>query len=291
MGSDLNPPRVRLVGLAMHAVFVVGAVLVAAAGIQLFVLTRDTEHWFAWTIQVPLTAAFLGAFYWTALAVAVQSARRTGWAEVRVGVPGVFVFVSLTFVATVLHTDKFHFTSTDDVARGAAYLWFAVYLVDPVFVAVAWILQTRAPGLDPPRKYVIPTWYRGGLVLQAGTLVSLGVVLFAAPGVAAQIWPWPLTPLTSRAIGSWLVGIGLVVGQAAWEGAWERIQVATLSYAVLGLLQLVALMRFSGDVIWSRPSAALYPLVLAGIVVFGLVGYMLGLRATHGVRAEQPAMA
>jgi hypothetical protein len=39
----------------------VGAFLVLFAGIQLYFLTEHTERWFSWTIDVPLTAAFLGA--------------------------------------------------------------------------------------------------------------------------------------------------------------------------------------------------------------------------------------
>lgn len=283
-----DSPGVRLVARSMHAVFVIGAFLVGIAGVQLFILPLATDHWFAWTIQVPLSAASLGAFYWTALAVAAQSARRTAWAEVRVGIPGVLVFVSLTFAATLLHADKFHFTSADDVARGAAYLWLVIYLVDPLFVAVAWLLQARAPGVDPPRTHVIPAWYRLALVVQAAALVPLGVALFVSPAITASVWPWLLTPLTSRAIGAWLVGIGMIVGQAAWERAWERIEVATLSYAVLGLLQLVALVRFNDDVIWSRPASVAYPVVLGGIVVFGLAGYWLGLQATRRASPTRP---
>jgi hypothetical protein len=263
----------------MKAVFVVGSVLVFAAGTQLFVLTRETEHWFAWTISVPLTAAFLGAFYWTALAVAVQSFLRRTWVEARVGVPGVLVFVSLTFVVTLIHRDKFHFGSTDDVARGAAYLWFVVYLIDPLFVAIAWILQRRHPGADPPRRFLIPGWYRAGLAVQAAVLLTLALLLLVVPDTAADFWPWPLTPLTSRAIGAWLTGIGLVIATAWWENAWERIEIAALSYAVLGLLQLVALARFRTDVNWSALAAPIYLAALCGIVAFGLVGYWLATQA------------
>jgi len=38
----------------------VGAFLVFLAGLQLYVLTERTDHWFAWTIAVPLTAATPG---------------------------------------------------------------------------------------------------------------------------------------------------------------------------------------------------------------------------------------
>src|SRR5712691_4655031 len=51
----------------MRVALYVGSFLVFLAGIQLFVLTTRTDHYFAWTIANPFTAAFLGAFYWTAI--------------------------------------------------------------------------------------------------------------------------------------------------------------------------------------------------------------------------------
>ena len=69
---------VRRTTTGMRWVFRVGSVLVTAAGIQLFVLTDHTDRLFAWTIKNPLTAAFLGAFYFTALTLAALSAREAG---------------------------------------------------------------------------------------------------------------------------------------------------------------------------------------------------------------------
>src|SRR4051812_20818448 len=82
----------------MRVILLIGSFFVLVAGIQLFVLTEYTEALFAWPIRPPLTAAFLGAFYWTAFTLAFMSARQAVWAHARVGVPGVLVFVTLTLV-------------------------------------------------------------------------------------------------------------------------------------------------------------------------------------------------
>jgi hypothetical protein len=47
--------------------FGVSAVLAAVAGFQLFVGATETDRFFSWTIDPPLTAAFLGAAYWAAM--------------------------------------------------------------------------------------------------------------------------------------------------------------------------------------------------------------------------------
>ena len=79
-------PPVRLTTAGMRGVFFVGSGLVTLAGLQLFVGTDHTDRYFAWTIQVPLTAAFLGAFYLTALFLALPSGLAGVWARARVGV-------------------------------------------------------------------------------------------------------------------------------------------------------------------------------------------------------------
>jgi hypothetical protein len=84
-----SEPAGRETGAGMRAVFWVGSVLVTAAGFQLFVLTDHTERLFAWTIKNPITAAFLGAFYFTALTLAALSGRERIWVRARVGVLGV----------------------------------------------------------------------------------------------------------------------------------------------------------------------------------------------------------
>lgn len=63
----------------MRAVFLIGSALVAVAGVQLYVLTDHTERLFAWTIDSGLSATFIGAFYFLALAVTVRSASPSSW--------------------------------------------------------------------------------------------------------------------------------------------------------------------------------------------------------------------
>jgi hypothetical protein len=257
----------------MRWVFVVGSILVTAAAIQLFVLTDHTERFFAWTIEPGLSAAFLGAFYVTALILAAGSAREPEWARARVGVFGVWLFVTLTLVATLLHLDKFHFDDAGLIPRGAAWLWLAIYVVEPPAVLLAIVLQLRAPGRDRPRSPSLAAWYRVSLAAEAAALLVLGVWLFVAPA-STTWWPWALTPLVARAMAAWLLGLALVLGTGAWENAPERIRIAAWSAAVLGLLQLVAITRYVGD-LRGGTATAIYLAFLMIVLGTGLAGLML----------------
>ena len=266
-------PAVRPVIPAMHMVFVVGSLLVFAAGFQLYVLTDHTERFFAWTIGVPFTAAFLGAFYWTALTLASSSAREGEWVRVRVGVPGVALFVALTLIASLVHIESFHLNEGSFVGRAAAWVWFGVYVIAPVGALGALAAQLRTPGVDPARGSTLPAWYRGVLAVHAAIVLVAGGALMLAPGSTAKVWPWSLTPLTARAMAAWLLGLGVVLTQAVIENAWERIRLATASYAVLGVLQLLAVARYASTLDWHSVSAWLYVAFLMTVVAVGAAGW------------------
>src|SRR5215469_2429227 len=92
----------------MRRLLFTASVLVLLAGIQLFAFTGRTGHFFAWTIANPLSAAFLGAGYWAAVAIEALAARQRLWANARIAVPAVTVFTVLTLAATLTHLGQLH---------------------------------------------------------------------------------------------------------------------------------------------------------------------------------------
>jgi hypothetical protein len=259
----------RAVVPLMRLALLLGGFLVTVAGLQLFVLSTQTDHWFAWTIAAPVTAAFLGGFYWTATPVAVLSALQTEWSKARVAVFGVEVFLLLTLLTTLMHLDKFHLDDPDRVARAAAWLWLAIYVADPLAIGVALFVQLRAPGRDPPRLAELPSWYRSAVAVHAGVTLVVGAMLLLAPAWSGTWWPWPLTPLTARAMASWLIGLGIVLATVVWENDWLRIRPLAIGYVALGVLELAALARFGSDVGWGEAGAWVYVAFLATAIVLG----------------------
>src|SRR4051794_39302423 len=85
-------PGVRPLTPGMRLMLTVASLLVFVVGIQLFILTDDTDHWFAWTIPPPLTAAFLGGSYWASFALEWLASREGSWARARIAVPAVLSF-------------------------------------------------------------------------------------------------------------------------------------------------------------------------------------------------------
>jgi hypothetical protein len=252
--------------------FYVASVLVFAAGVPLFLGSTQTARYFAWTIKSPLTAAFLGANYWAAIVLEVLAARQRVWARVRVAFVPVLVFTVVTLVVTLVHLDRFHLHGGAFVTRLSTWLWLAIYIVVPPAMIVLGARQLRVSGTDPARSHRFPAFFGRAVAGQAVVLTGLGAALLIAPVSTASIWPWALTPLTGRAVGAWLFGMGLGAAQAAREDDFERARIAFFAFGVAVLLQLVALARYGGELDWSSVSGIVYLAVLLGVLALSVVG-------------------
>ncbi len=244
--------------------------LVFLAGFQLFILTDQTDKYFAWTITPPITAAFLGAAYWASVAVELIAARERLWARARIAVPAVWLFTTLTLIVTLLHLDKFHFNSPDLIPQFAAWFWLAIYAGVPIAMLLAFVAQRRLSGGDPPRQSPFPIWLRMIFLIQGAVMLIVGVALFASPATTISIWPWKLTILTGRAIGAWLLAVGVAAFHAIRENDLLRIRPLGGGFTVIAILEMVALLRYPAALSWTITSSWVYLVFLVSVLLVGL---------------------
>ena len=261
---------VRPVTGALRVWLVVVSALLLGVSLSLLVFTDQTDRYFAWTVSPPLTAAVLGAGYGASCVFQLLAARQRVWMHARIAPLGALLFTSLTLLATLIHLDRFHLNSFIGLA------WLGIYAIAPPVMVVLLILQWRTPGVDPDRTRPLASWLRILLGVQALVLIPVGAGLFLAPQLSAQFWPWDLTSLTARAIGAWLIAVGAGMGQAVWENDLERVSIALVSFAIYGVLQLVALARYPGTVNWLSPQAWLYAAFPVLLLVTAACGLTLG---------------
>lgn len=148
--------------------------------------------------------------------------------------------------------------------------WLAVYTVVPVLMIVVTAHQLRRRMPDPHRSRRLPGWVRLALLALAFILGFVGLALFLVPGVAASWWPWPLTPLTSRAVGAWLISLGVAAAHGLIENDVTRIRPLGVTAVVFSVLEGVALLRYGGELDWSSLAAIGYLAVLAALLVLGV---------------------
>lgn len=255
---------------SMRRLLVAAAILVFLAGVQLFVFPTRTEEYFSWTIASPMTAVFLGAAYWSAVALEVSGARASSWAQCRIAVPTVFVFTSLTLLATLLHLDLFHFGAEHSPAtRAVTWAWLGVYIVVPVLMVVISLRQGRAATGPANRTQPLPSWVKAALVVLVLGFGVVGATLFVLPDIGATWWPWQLTPLTSRAIGAWLISLAVAAGHSLLEDDIGRIRPLGTTAVTFSVLEAVALLRYGAELDWSSVSAICYVAVLVGLLGLG----------------------
>jgi hypothetical protein len=254
---------------AMRWFFRLAAGLALIAGVLLFGLATETDDYFSWTIEPPLTAAFLGAAYWAAFVLLAWSAVQESWLRARAAIPPVLAIAALLLIATLAHLDKFDFDSV------FGWFWTIVYvLVTPLLV----VLLARERRLEPPAIEPgpsIPLWLRAVLSLQAGVMLALGAALMIGPEDAAELWPWTLTPLTGRAIGAFLIGFGVAAAFAVRDDQMRRLRGAAYAYAMLGGLELLAAAIHSED-LGSGAPVPVYIGFCATVLAAGLYGSLAG---------------
>ncbi len=254
-------------------------------------LAEHTARFFAWTIDPPLTAAALGAAYWAAVGLELGAARAGSWAQARIAVPGVLTFTALVNIPIAQNWDGYDFSSP------LVWAWVGVYACVPLIMGAILVHQRRQPGEDPPRGPALPVWIRGLLAGQTLVFLALGLRLLVMPESSADVWPWDLDPTPAYAAGEivygdadsgamgsyvacWLLGLGVVAGQSVWENDLARLSGAFWTYAVLAVLQLIALARFAESFDFGGIAGPAYLLMTGSILAVGVGGALAARRVT-----------
>jgi hypothetical protein len=254
--------RLVLFGLVLPLLFL--------AGVQLFVLSSQTETYFAWTFAAPLPAAFMGAGYWAAMFYAFYGTRAKGWEYARSSMPAALTAVILLTITTFLHLDRFHLDSPLFITRFVTWVWIIVYVTAPPILLIAWIIQSRQPGAHARGRDSLPVWIRLGFGLLAVFALACGIGLFFVPEAMAPIWPWGIMPLAARSIGSWMASFGIACAALIFENDIRFGAGTTASLFAFCVLQMIVIARYASAIEWGRPMASVYLLFLVlGALVAG----------------------
>jgi hypothetical protein len=200
------------------------------AFVVLYGFPGDTERLFAWTINPTMTPMTLGAVYLGGAYFFVRAFRATAWHTVKSGFVAVGTFASLMGVATILHWDRFNH---DHVAF---WLWGGLYFTTPFLVWGVWAANRRRDTDAAADDLMLPPAARTVIGLTGIFAVVAGLLLFLFPSEAVDVWPWMLTPLTSRVLGAIFMlgtaGLGVFV-DARWSATRLMLQVQVFMLALI----------------------------------------------------------
>ena len=235
---------------------ITGAYLLSAAD--------QTAALFVWPVSPPATALFMGAGYLgTGLTLLGALSLAPSWGQVRLLIGPLVAFATLMLVATALHADRFFWD------RPQTWLWVCVYGV--MLVGAVWLaISHRGADRDGFRASRLRGSERLALGLTGLSMAVASATLFLAPDLGAPLWPWPLTPLTSRVVAGWIAVGGTLGLSSSLMGDALSVRIPLIGWTLTVLLfQLAALTGLPPEGL-NEPSARLYLLALGGSVLGAL---------------------
>jgi hypothetical protein len=253
-GNDRILPETRWVAGLVIPFLVVAFVI-------LYFLPHSTAKLFAWEIKPPMTAMMLGSayaggiYYFSGLILTRQ------WHKIKVGLIPVTVFASILNVATILHWDKFNHGTLPFFA------WVSLYFTAPFIVFALW-LRNRGQDTNQSDRNdaTIPPTLRYVIGVVGTSTLLIAIFLFLNPALMIQLWPWTLTPLTSRVMAAMFSLPGMVGLGMATDARWSSAQIILQSQGFSILLILIAVLRDRANFNWSTPGSWLFVCGLGGML-------------------------
>lgn len=272
----------RVLRLTWWVALLVAPILVAAGAI-LYLFPGRTEALWAWPMGPEMTSLAVGGGYAAGAVLFLRSLRAGAWHRISL----VFLVATVLTVgllgATLLHWELFSH------GHVSFWAWLVVYLVTPLLLPTVWLRNRRYdPGLPAPGTPWVPRWVRRLVGVFGIAQISVALVFYAHPALGMALWPWDLSPLTTRTLASFLAFIGAMWLAFLFEGRWSALRLHVES-ATLGLA-LVALgaLRATGD-LTAGPGATTAFGVLLGGTLTGLVALQVGMRRVAPARLTAPS--
>jgi predicted small integral membrane protein len=286
MATETTDDRDGRILRATHwASLVVFVILVPALVILWGLPDRTADAW-AWTIKPDLTPIFLGAGYGAGAYFFLRTFLSKQFPPSAAGIFGAAFFALLMLIATLIHWDRFNHGHAPLIGALVFYGWVGVYIVSPVVVFALWWRNRRTDSGEPaPGEAIVPVPVRRiAQAVAAGALVA-AAVFFLAPQAAVDVWPWNLTPLTSRVLGSFTAQVGVGALLLSLDGRWSAWRLIVQTFFVATALLLVGAIRAWGDFDTGNVMTYLYVGGLVGADVALLLLYRSMTRMETAARA------
>ena len=269
------------------ASLVVFAILVPALVVLWGMPDRTADLW-SWWITPDLMSIFLGSGYGAGAYFFLRTFRSKQFHPSAAGVFGAAFFATLMLIATIIHWDRFNHGDAPLVGAIVFYGWVGVYIVSPVVVLALWWFNRRTDSADPvPGEPIVPAWVRR--MAQAGAFAAFAAagVFFLAPQEAIDIWPWDLTPLTSRVLGAFTAQVGVGALLISLDRRWSAWKLIVQTFFVATALLLVGGIRAWNDFDTDNVMTYLY---VGGLVAGDIALLLLYRSMTRQERAPRGAL-
>jgi len=262
IGHDRILPETRWLAALVIPFLVIAFVI-------LYIFPQDSEKLFAWKIQPTMSAMMLGAAYAGGIYFFAGVLKSKQWHKIKVGFLPIVGFTTLLGIATILHWDRFNHHHISFVA------WAGLYFTTPFIVLIVW-LRNRSQDIKAldPQENLLPALARGWIALIGVITLIISLYLFLEPAVMIKVWPWTLTPLTSRVMSAMFVLPGIVGLGIASDPRWSSAQIILQSQSLSILLILLAAIRAQNEFNWQSVESWIFVGGLGALLVSIIILYI-----------------
>ena len=237
------PANPRVSRLLLGVTWLEVAVLFVAGGGLLLAVPAVIGVW-PWALA-PYNLRFLGALYSAALVAAFLQSWHGRWAPARIVTTMIFVFTLVVTILSFVHLDRF------DAADPEDWIWFILY-VGVCLNAGAHLFYYR----HLPTVAALPSpAARVALLGQAFVLGAYGLMLLAAPDIAARLWPWKIDAFHAQLYSVTFLtpaAGALALRRSATRIDWSTLGLTQLAWGVLPVVGLVIVDLKVQRIVWNE---------------------------------------
>ncbi len=155
----------------------------------------------------------------------------------------------------------------------AFWLWAGLYFTTPFLVFLVFFANRKHDAPATGADLLLSAGVSRIVAVLGGLSLLTGAFLFLLPNHAVTIWPWTLTPLTSRVLGA-IFCLGIAGLGAPFDRRWSSARVLLQVAALMLALIVVAGARATGEFDSANAMTWLisggFVAVLAAIIVLSL---------------------
>jgi hypothetical protein len=218
-----------------HVVLWLHTLAMGVAGLLFLLLPKQSATLWPWTLP-PLASRFMGSLFLAGATCSLVCLRTRDSA-------GSFVLVLLAIGDLLIATSGLLGIREIGMTPTTAlfFAFFSVFALLLVLAAPAMKQRGSSAARTPVTRAL--RWF---FFLHLLVVLPVGVSMFFMPGWAQPLWPWRMTPINVRLIGSFFFGAAFISFWALRQPHAESLRAVLAMYAVFATLATVAsLMHFA----------------------------------------------
>lgn len=191
-------------------------------------------------MQHPFTAVFIGASYVAGVG-GLLIVRQNRWSLARVQFPAILVVSAAMLFVTLIHRAEI------DWEQPIAWFWLLAHAGTFLASLLAYNQQEKNYELPTFLEKRLTIWFLPFFIALAAISGIIGLILFFVPHILLPVWPWSLTPLAARVVGSWWLAASILYAMLAVQVSWKTVWVGVFSIVLVSILLLFGMMLHFTD--------------------------------------------